>query len=413
MTFWIVALALAAVSALLIVLALLRGGGQAVEAADYDLKVYRDQLREVEKDVARRVLSPEEAERATIEISRRILEADQARTAIGTAAEQPRGVTLGAGAAVALAVVAGSALLYREIGAPNYPDLPLEARIAFAEERRASRPGQEEVEETLGTPAPRTDVEPAYLQLIERLRATVSERQDDPQGLMLLARNEAALGNFAAAHAAQARLIGVKGEGATAADFADLADMLILAAGGYVSPEAEAAISEALRRDPQNGTARYYAGLLYAQIGRPDRAFRFWVQLLRESPPSAPWVPPIREQIEEIAELAGQHRFTLPPASAESAPAPGPTAEQVEAAEDMDPEARMEMIRGMVAGLAERLATEGGGPEDWARLIRAYGVLGEADKVLPILTEARQVFAADADALAEVEAAARDAGIAE
>jgi cytochrome c-type biogenesis protein CcmH len=160
MTFWIVALALAAVSALLIVLALLRGGGQALEAADYDLKVYRDQLREVEKDVARRVLSPEDAERATIEISRRILEADRARTAAGTSASQPRGLTLGAGAVAALAVVAGGALLYRELGAPGYPDLPLEARIAFAEERRANRPAQQEVEATLGPPAIREDVEP-------------------------------------------------------------------------------------------------------------------------------------------------------------------------------------------------------------------------------------------------------------
>ncbi len=56
-----------------------------------------------------------------------------------------------------------------------------------------------------------------------------------------------------------------------------------MAAGGYVSPEAEAALSEVLRREPSNGRARYYTGLLYAQTGRPDLAFRVWRPLLEDS----------------------------------------------------------------------------------------------------------------------------------
>jgi len=409
MSFWIVALGMAAVAAALLVLALLRArGGQA--AAAYDLGVYRDQLREVERDVARGILSEEDAARARTEIGRRVLEADRALAREAAAGQAPRGATLAAAGVAALAVVAGSALVYTRIGAPGYPDLPLRERIALAEQARASRPSQAEAEAGLPATPPPEGIAEDYLTLVDRLRAVVAERPNDPQGLALLARNEAALGNFAAAHAAQARLVAVKGAEATAEDWTELADLRIRAAGGYVSPEAEAALTEALGRDPKNPVARYYAGLLNAQTGRPDIAFRFWAPLLAEGPEEAPWIAPIRDQIADIAWQAGQHNYQPPPPA--GAPR-GPTQEQMEAAAGMSEEERTAMIRGMVAGLAERLASEGGPASDWARLIRAYGVLGEAERIAPVVAEARERFADDEAALAEIEAAARDAGLSE
>ena len=58
------------------------------------------------------------------------------------------------------------------------------------------------------------------------------------------------------------------------------------------------------------------------------------------------------------------------------------------------------MIRGMVEGLAGRLADEGGPAEDWARLIASLGVLGETERAAAILAEARDAFAASAADLA-------------
>ena len=71
----------------------------------------------------------------------------------------------------------------------------------------------------------------------------------------------------------------------------------------------------------------------------------------------------------------------------------------------------MSMVRGMVEGLSDRLATQGGAPEEWARLIQALGVLGETDRAEAIWTEAAEVFAGDAAALATVTAAAEQAGL--
>jgi cytochrome c-type biogenesis protein CcmH len=84
----------------------------------------------------------------------------------------------------------------------------------------------------------------------------------------------------------------------------------------------------------------------------------------------------------------------------------------MEAAEGMSPAERMQMIEGMVSGLSERLATTGGPPEDWARLIRAYGVLGRREQAAAIWAEAQQVFD-DEVARLPILRAARDAGVAQ
>ena len=71
------------------------------------------------------------------------------------------------------------------------------------------------------------------------------------------------------------------------------------------------------------------------------------------------------------------------------------------------------MITGMVDRLAERLASEGGTPEEWARLITALGVLGETDRARTTWREARSVFAGQDAALAAIRRAAQQAGLSE
>lgn len=409
MGFWIISLGIAGVVAVLLALALMRRGVAAGSAA-FDVKVYRDQLREVERDLARGVITEAEAEQIRVEVSRRLLDADKAaQNTTPAGSEAPRVATIGIAVVCALAVTGGTWALYQRVGAPGYPDLPLQARFEMAELARQNRPSQAEAEaDAARVAAPRPALDESYAALLERLRDALAERPDDLQGHILLARNEAAVGRFAEAHVAQARVVALKGAEATAQDYADLSDLMVLAAGGFVSPEAEAVVNETLARDPANGTARYYAGLLAAQTGRPDVAFRIWRALLETSPADAPWVLPIRAQIVPLSQMAGVD-YVLPPLDATPT---GPTAADIAAAEDMSPAARMEMIRGMVDGLGDRLATEGGPPEDWARLIRALGVLGRRDQALAVWEEAQQVFPDDITRV-QILQAARDAGVAQ
>lgn len=390
--FWIVAVGLAVFVTATLALAILRRAPDARPPAAYDLDVYRDQLREVERDVARNVLSEADANRVRTEVSRRILAADAAIQATGHTTGRRGGVVV---AALLVAVfVGGSFGVYLQIGAPGYGDLALADRMEMAEILRAERPSQAEAEATLERTQPPTDVPPDDVALVQQLREAVAQRPDDLQGHTLLAHFEGRLGNFDAAHVAKARVIDLKGEAATPRDLSEYADLLVLAAGGYVSPEAERVLEQVLSLDPTDGTARYYFGLMMVQTGRPDTALQVWDKLLREGPADAPWIDAITAQIETTAMRAGVN-YALPAIGTGR----GPNQEQIDAAQDLSPAERMEMIQGMVAGLGERLATEGGPVEDWAQLISALGVLGRMDEARAILINAREAFGEDPTAV--------------
>ncbi|MCP4822469.1 MAG: c-type cytochrome biogenesis protein CcmI [Shimia sp.] len=411
MTFWIAAGAFAFISIALMALAVLRRPDEEEHPAAYDLRVYRDQLKEVEKDLARGVINEADAQRIRTEVSRRILTADAQLQAADGEAQSGGPALKGLVAVLALVVAAGSFGLYYQLGEKAAPDQPLELRFEKAKERMDSRDTQAVAEANTQQPDPLTpDAE--FASLMDKLRAAVADNPDDLRGFELLARNEASLNNPIAAHQAQAQVIRLKGADATASDHLIHANMLISAAGGYVSPEAQAALKTALDIEPTNLLGRYYWGLMLMQNGRPDATFRIWDKVLVQSPPDAPWVGPIRQRIMDLSWFAGVKNYQLPElTNPHTGTLAGPTAEDMEAAGDMEDGDRADMIQNMVAGLAERLATEGGTPQEWAQLISAYGVLGEDERAALIWEEAQQVFGDVPEALAIVQDGARRAGV--
>ncbi|WP_460273751.1 c-type cytochrome biogenesis protein CcmI [Celeribacter sp. ULVN23_4] len=411
MTFWIIASAIAFLSAIPLALALWRAHGIGdvdSSTAEVEMKVYRDQLKEVDRDEARGVLSEEDAKRARIEVSRRLLDADKARESEKRSSAR---APLWAAAMLFAAICGGAVWLYADLGASGYEDLPLSRRLELANEARANRPTQDAIETMRPPSPPIQEPDERLTTLLGQLREALATRPDDLQGHILLARNEAVAGNYHSAYEAQEEVIRIKGPAATADDYADLADMMILAAGGFVSPEAEDALTKALQRDPNNGTAIYYSGLMFAQTGRPDMTFRLWQPLLSSSTASDPWILPIRQQIESVAQAAGI-RYTMPPTPSANALS-GPTSEDMAAAADMTPEERQEMIQGMVEGLSARLANEGGTPEEWSRLISSLGMLGETERAKAIWGEAQVIFGDTPEALSVVRQGAETAGLVE
>lgn len=403
MLFWIICAVIVAVIAFALAITLLRPRAAEVPAAVQDMAVYRTQLAEVEKDRARGVLAETEAARLTIEISRRLLEADRAVAAARTGQHEraPRALTVAMAALVVLVLAGGSFLLYDRLGAAGMPDEPMAARLAEADLSYAQRPSQQEAEtqaEAARGAAPQID--PKYLELMERLRQTVANRPNDIRGLALLAENEMNLGNFHAGWEAQRRLIALKGDAATSADYARLGEYLTAAAGGLITADAENAFGAALEKDRSNARALYYVGLMMGQNDRPDRTFRLWDEALRASAPGDPWVPVITQDIEALAWLAGEQDYTVP-----MPVPPAPSAGQMAAAGQMTPEARTAMLRATVENLNARLANEGGTAADWAKLISSLRTLGEDARATAIATEARQKFAQKPEDLQQIEAA--------
>ncbi len=370
---------------------------------DTDIDIYRDQLGEVERDLARGVLDDVEAERTRTEISRRLLNADA--TARAAASDAPRGLSRAAAVIVALGLIGAAGGLYWQVGAPGYGDIPraerLENSAAWLQDRESQMDAEARNPETDGI----ATADPETAEILQSLRGVAFERPDDMQAFDYLARVEAGVGNYQRAARAQERKIALLGDAASEQDFVFLLDFLVLGTGGYVSPEAEALARQLQRDNPNSIPAVYYLGVLYAQAGRPDEAFDRWKRIIDNAEVDSLYWTLTSRQIEGVARNLGVD-YALPSRR-------GPSDDDIAAAQDMAPEDREVMIEGMVAQLSDRLATEGGPPQDWARLISSLMVLGEEDTAREVLAEAELAFGGNVQAVQIIRQAATQAGLGE
>jgi cytochrome c-type biogenesis protein CcmH len=398
--FALIGLALTAFAIIAVFAPLWRGRANAASEST-DIDIYRDQLNEVDRDLARGVLDETEAERTRTEISRRLLTADA--DARAQASDAPRGLSRAVAVIMAIGLIAGTGALYVSLGAPGYGDVPRADRIAIGQERRENRPLQLEVEAASPNPDTLDQFDDQTRTLIQTRRATVFEQPQNLSAWDVLVQTEAAIGQYQRATRAQERIVALKGADVDFDDLVRLLDLMVASTQGYVSPEAEAVAFSILQQAPDNIPAIYYAGLMYAQNDRPDRAFGLWRRVVEEGEEDTLHYEFAINQIEDVAAQLGMD-YVIPDRR-------GPTADDLEMAETMAPEDREAMIQGMVGQLADRLATEGGPPQDWARLITALAVLGEDDTARTVLAEAETIFGADIQAVTIVRRAAEDAGL--
>ncbi len=398
MIFWLICVVLTLGVAGILAAPMLRTAQ--TETVNPDIAVYKAQLTEIARDLDRGILPEAEAERARTEIARRLLAASKETTT----ATQPAGASPQMTGCIAIAICAVTFATYAHLGAPGYDDLPLKTRIATSDEMRENRPSQAALE-ALAPPRAPVEAPQDFMDAMEQLRTIAPMRPDDPEAWSRLAYYEGELRNFAAAAAAQTHLLEIHGAEATIDEMRLLVDFQVAAANGFVSPEAEATIRIILDRDPQNIGARYYLGSLYNMTDRPDFAYQLWRDFAENGDPNSFYVGSARAQIEDAAYRAGID-YSLPELR-------GPSAADIANAANMSAEDRAAMINGMVAGLAERLASEGGPASDWARLIAAYGALGDTDNARMIWVEAQEVFGPNADAMATLRDAAQTAGLLE
>ena len=353
-----------------------------------DLKFYKSQLSEIEKDIAKGAISPEEADQLKVEISRRILKnKNQSILKFSFQSTNSR---------LKFAIILGVFIsflafgLYSSLGNFGYFDFSQKNRIEAAKLLKETRPSQQEAWNALSDVKTINTPEGEMGEIITKLRKISQERPNDITGMRYLMRTEASLNNFENAAIAQMSLVKLLGDQVLLEDLYQLAELMVISLNGYVSPEAEALFRKVLSQDEDNGGALYYLGLMYANLDRPDLSFEIWRKLLNRGPDDAPWVPLIREQIMEVAWRAGKNRYELPPKTTISLN--GPTKADIEASNEMTADERREMISNMVESLANRLASQGGTSDEWARLIKALSVLGDLDRAKKIWAEASNIY---------------------
>ena len=366
------------------------GRGPRLAGGGSDLVVYKDQLQEVGRDRAAGLIGEAEAEAARLEISRRLLAAadvEKARPAMVSASaklapEQLRWRRL-AILAVLVVLPLGPASLYVALGSPNIP-----TQSAFA---RIDGPHGDTIADLVG-----------------KVEAHLAQNPGDGRGWELLAPVYMRLGRFDDAVAARRKALALNGE--TAARHADLGELLTDAADGVVTAEAKTEFDRAVALDAKDPKARYFLGLAAEQDGNKEAAATILHALLDDAPPGAPYVKFVRGALARVTGTAPQATPSADDVAAAAA-APGPTAQDVAAAGQMSDEGRRDMIRGMVARLADRLHQDGSDVEGWLRLVRAYAVLGERDKAKDAAADARRALANRPDGIKLIDDLVKGLGL--
>lgn len=360
MLFWIVAALLTLGASLAVLLPLTR---QAEGDADksHDLEVYRDQLAEVERDAARGLIAAPDAEQARAEIARRIIRLD----AEGTSAPRsgPSLVPRLVGVVAVLAVPLLSWSVYTVIGSPDIPSQPLSARLSQS-------PANSSVDE-----------------LIARAEAHLVANPADGRGWDVLAPVYMRMGR--ANDAVTAYRNAIRLLGSSSARESGLGEAIAAAAGGIVTADARSAFEDALKSDPTNPKARYFLGIALAQEGKTADAAIVWRQLADGVPADSPWRSVVEQAIAQAEGRAPQQNQT--------AGAPAPSQDQIDAAASMSAGDRTAMIEGMVATLDEKLRQNPRDTEGWLRLVRSYQVLGKTDQAQDALGRAYTALGRDSD----------------
>jgi cytochrome c-type biogenesis protein CcmH len=340
-----------------------------------DLAVYQDQLEEIGRDRSAGLIAAAEAEAARVEVSRRLLAAaDVETTAAQPAASAAQ--SLWRRRAAAFAALGVLVLLplgfYLVLGSPNVPGQPAFARV------KAS-PGNQSIDALVG-----------------QVEAHLAQSPNDGAGWEVIAPVYLRLGRFDDAVTARRKALALNGE--TATRDADLGEALVAAANGVVTDEAKHAFDTAVKSDPHEAKARYFLGLADEQDGNRTGAAARWRAMLEEAPAGAPWVGFVRSA---LGRVTGE---PVPEAT-------GPSDADIAATANMSDEQRVEMIRGMVGRLSDRLHAQGGDVEGWLRLVRAYAVLGDRDKAKDAAADARHALVDHPDDIKRVDELVKGLGL--
>ncbi len=247
-----------------------------VVQAAANVAIIKDQIAELERDLAAGTLSALQYQQAREELERRVLEEthDSAQTAPARTAGM-RWTALALGIVVPL----GAALLYFVLGTPG----------ALSPQARTSKDHevtQQEVEA-----------------MVARLAARLEAAPNDGDGWSLLGRSYMVMQRYRESAAAYARAAALVKDSADL--FADYADALAMSEGGRINGKPLQLVEQALKIDATNWKALAMAGS--AALERKDyrKAIGYWEKLQSRSDVDPEFARNIAASIEEARQAGG------------------------------------------------------------------------------------------------------------
>ena len=245
-----------------------RAAGAQVSRDEMNAAVFRDQLRELDADLAAGTLAQADYDRAKQEIESRVLEDF---TPIEKAPAAPGGNRFVAYSVLTVPLVAVG--IYFAVGSPS-----------------AINPQQDSSQREIEA-------------MVERLAARLKENPDDVEGWKMLGRSYGVLGRFPEAIEAYAKAATRAPRDADV--LVDLADVLAMANGQRLEGEPEKLVERALALDPQNLKGLALSGTAAFVRGDFARAAAQWEKMLPLVGSDSEDARVIRGNIEEARAKAG------------------------------------------------------------------------------------------------------------
>lgn len=296
-TFLIIAVLLIAIALLFIVPTLLGRGKREASSSrsEANLSIYRDQLRELDADLAAGTLSQEQYQEARNELEGRLLEDSSASEEEATPSG---GRWMLIAAVVTVPVLTIS--LYWLLGKPE----GLKSHLQTAEVGQPQGATQAQIEA-----------------MVSGLEQKLKTQPNDAKGWAMLGNSYGVLGRFNASAAAYGRAAALAPDNAQL--LADYADVLAMAQGKNFQGEPEAIIQQALKADPANIKALALAGSAAFQRKDYNAAINYWQNLVKLLPADSDFMRSVSGSIAQAQKLAGQSPAGAQTANTENQPAAG------------------------------------------------------------------------------------------
>lgn len=243
------------------------------DSVSNDIFIYRQQLAEIENDIARGLLNDEQAETVRVEIQRRILEAGARAVKHNSSAKLLRRILM---ALIVVIMPVAAALVYFDVGSPAMPGQPYAERANSREFMLAK----------------------AAIKL-----KTMLEKHPDAEGYKQLAIILGMMRQYQPAADAYAKAIELGGNDAEI--WGGMGETLVTLNDGVVTAEALSDFNKASKADKADARSRFYIGLAAAQLNDFKKAVAIWKELAASAPADAPWLPMVQQNIEEYSKKGG------------------------------------------------------------------------------------------------------------
>lgn len=315
--FWIIAGVFIVVALLFVLPTLLRikeEDSESIDIDDANVSVYRDQLADLEIDLANDILSKEQYDKSKQELQQRMLEDIPEKNTMITKTPK-KGRSIATSSILTLAIPLAAIFLYLDIGDTrgfmSQSQLANATQMQHANVRSGGVEGHAE-----------------FASVVDNLILRLNSNPEDLEGWVMLARTYAIMNRFNDASNTYAKLNELVPDNPQI--LSDYADMLAMANQGSLAGKPAELVQQALNIDPEYPKALALAGTIQFEQQNFSEAAQYWERLLAVIPADSQLAASVSESIADAKSLAnGETPAPTQVAQAERAPvaaAPAPAA---------------------------------------------------------------------------------------